>query len=53
MAASSTPVSHFTRFKQSHREVRIEITTNLLWSYEYQKYRLALNVYNLFDKVTY
>lgn len=37
----------------STAEVPGQITTNLLWSYEYQKYRLALNVYNLFDEVTY
>ncbi len=37
----------------SNAEVPDQITTNLLWSYEYQKYRLALNVYNLFDEVTY
>jgi len=37
----------------STAEVPDQITTNLVWSYEYQKYRLALNVYNLFDEVTY
>ncbi len=37
----------------STAEVPDQITTNLLWSYEYQKYRLALNVYNLFDEITY
>lgn len=34
-------------------EIPDQLTTNLLWSYEYQKYRLALNVYNLFDEITY
>jgi catecholate siderophore receptor len=34
-------------------EVPDQISVNLLASYEYQKYRLALNVYNLFDDVTY
>jgi catecholate siderophore receptor len=34
-------------------EVPDQVSVNLLASYEYQKYRLALNVYNLFDDVTY
>ena len=43
---------YFTN-SQSTAEIPDQITTNLLWSYEYQKYRLALNVYNLFDDLTY
>jgi catecholate siderophore receptor len=34
-------------------EVPDQISVNLLASYEYQKYRVALNVYNLFDDLTY
>ncbi|HWV55525.1 TonB-dependent receptor, partial [Pseudorhodoplanes sp.] len=45
--------SHYFVNSLGSAEVPDQVTVNLLASYEKDKYRIALNVYNLMDEVTY